>query len=79
MDGKSTGGWAVGIWSGLHHQWGLNLVEVIGTTWSALSSGSLTHVGWLGDLLWWSVTVAVLSVYIFFFLWCTGEGVAAFP
>lgn len=68
MDGKSTGGWAVGIWSGLHHQWGLNLVEVIGTTWSALSSGSLTHVGWLGDLLLWSVTVAVLSVYFFFFM-----------
>lgn len=66
MDGKSTEGWAVGIWSGLHHQWGLSLVEAIGTTWSALSAGSLTHVGWLGDLLLWSVTVDSIECLRFF-------------
>lgn len=66
MDGKSTGGWTDGNWSGLHHQLGLSWVEAIGMTQSALFDGPLTHVGWLGDLLLWTVIVAVLSVYIFY-------------
>lgn len=60
-------GWQVNRMMGRWQlEWRLSWVEVIGTTRSALSADPLTHMGWLGDMLLWSVTVAVLSVYIFY-------------